>query len=859
MLLDQGFEFTEADSDTGKCGTVMKQVTVGNKPFTLCHDVNEQCLQIYYGAAGDIPERESRRYAIEIDSQIGRFNSIVRFTRVQRFCSFPLVVLPCKVALRSLNAGVGDPDVPYTGIENMGVTCYIASSLQFLFSVVPFVNLVFASECDENSTGRELQKIFTKLLAGDQQCHLREFVGAFGNSQMALTTREQDAHEFILNLFDRLDHELGKDFEDLRNKIFGVTGVRVIECVNVDVKKETEEFLNEIQLPVQGMSGLYESLDSITAKEEIDEKWDTETKHGKQEAVRYLKYKKLPPFLIMDLGRYCYLPEKQRCDEVRDLFDCPDEIDMKKYCVDDYEGETKYVLASVIAHRGNPTTGHYIAFTQPRMDGKWFQFNDSSVSISSLNEVHRTYGKMENVFSKAIRFITGGRFLAYIVGYVRRDSINIFQAAPKVPVRISRFLSTVFTAKRICHNEIEGSNIYGFGKDLEWDNPDTTLGELFSDREDVAIFAAWPDVHDKLYGPFDPSTRASHLTVRGAQATFVGVPKDMATDPVFFVANREFLGIYNKNRIIDTFSKSYEFRVNGIPVQDFTNINNGSIVFGVPLTTVKIEIGKSEYEVKVDAPYEAIQTLVAKDRAPQVLFYTRNSGKPLKPRQFPTALQLHAMAPLDVRFLDGTATAGSLDLFQQVNIDLYDLGHKQTKKNSLWLRKDSTVAELTKQLPGWFGFKPDREYVYIVSPSMEQAITRIMKEDEVVKGANIRVDILKCHVPQSCKEIAQLFEDNAPFSALEVRTLSFEEGWPKFKTLGFHMITKASTGNSFLKLLSKGQQAKLTVRGAREIYKVYMIDGRDLLYRLVDQLATERDWANDRPVIVLQLTKKKEE
>ena len=841
-------------------GTVMKQVDFANEVFTLCHDTNDQCLQIYPASAPAIPEREAKRYMIEIDSARGHFNSVVKFSRVQRFCCFPFVSLPCQVTIQSLNVSGLSADLPYSGIHRIGVTCYMASSLQFLFSALPFVNLLLNFECEDGTIARELQKVFLTLLEHEKHCTLKDFVFAFGNdTAMRLMREEQDAHEFILTVFDKLDKQLGKDFEIARNDIFGVTGVRVIECVNHALKQETDEFLNEIQLPVKGMRNLYESLDLITSKEEMDEKWDTGSEHGKQEAVRYFKYRKLPPFLMFDLCRYCFIPEKQCSEEVRDFFDCPDEIDMRKYCVDGYDGETEYVLVSVIAHRGNPRSGHYIAFVQPKLDKTWVMFNDNEVSKSSLNGVRGTFGKSEGTIGKALRLITGGNFLAYLLGYARKDYLEVFKAGPKVPVRISPSLASSFTAKRICHDEIEGAKIYGYGKDIEWDNPETTLRELFEDREDIAVFAAWPDVHDKCYGPFDLNIKAAELAVRGARPTFIGLPKDRATNPVFFIVNNEFLGVYDKLTIVKEFSSQYEFRVNGIPVCDFTDVNNGAVVFGVPLGTIKLEIGKSEYEIDVKASYQDIQKIVSKNKASQVLFHSRKSGKPLKPRQYPTALQLHQMSPLDVRFLDDGVTACQLDAFLSIHVDLYDLGHRKTTKNFLWIRKGSTYKDLTKYLPGWFGFAPDPAYVYVCSLGQEYAVQAILKDDDVVRPARIRVDILKCHVPATCTEMARLFEDNVPFTAIEVRIVSSDRNLGQSaKTMGFHMITKASTGNGFLKLLDKGQRATLTVRSAIG-FGVYMIDGRDLLCRLVEQLATESDWANARPVIVLRINNKKEE
>lgn len=35
----------------------------------------------------------------------------------------------------------------------------------------------------------------------------------------------------------------------------------------------------------------------------------------------------------------------------------------------------------MLVHTGKPNAGHYFAYIQPKMDGKWFRFNDESVDF----------------------------------------------------------------------------------------------------------------------------------------------------------------------------------------------------------------------------------------------------------------------------------------------------------------------------------------------------------------------------------------------------------------------------------------------------------------------------------------------
>ncbi|XP_059040278.1 ubl carboxyl-terminal hydrolase 18 isoform X7 [Mustela lutreola] len=52
----------------------------------------------------------------------------------------------------------------------------------------------------------------------------------------------------------------------------------------------------------------------------------------------------------------------------------------------------QYELFAVIAHMGAADFGHYCAYIQNSVDGKWFCFNDSNVSWVSWEDIQCTYG-----------------------------------------------------------------------------------------------------------------------------------------------------------------------------------------------------------------------------------------------------------------------------------------------------------------------------------------------------------------------------------------------------------------------------------------------------------------------------------
>ncbi|KAM4815152.1 ubl carboxyl-terminal hydrolase 18-like [Thomomys bottae] len=54
--------------------------------------------------------------------------------------------------------------------------------------------------------------------------------------------------------------------------------------------------------------------------------------------------------------------------------------------------EGQYELFAVIAHVGMADFGHYCAYIQNAVDGKWFCFNDSNIDWVSWEDIQCTYG-----------------------------------------------------------------------------------------------------------------------------------------------------------------------------------------------------------------------------------------------------------------------------------------------------------------------------------------------------------------------------------------------------------------------------------------------------------------------------------
>lgn len=97
----------------------------------------------------------------------------------------------------------------------------------------------------------------------------------------------------------------------------------------------------------------------------------------------------LPPVLVVHLKRFSY---SRICrDKIDSLVDFPlTDLDMQPYVINKKIGEqhsTMYNLIAVSNHYGGLGGGHYTAYGKNRNDGKWYYFDDSSVSSSDESSV----------------------------------------------------------------------------------------------------------------------------------------------------------------------------------------------------------------------------------------------------------------------------------------------------------------------------------------------------------------------------------------------------------------------------------------------------------------------------------------
>uniref|UniRef100_A0A674K7S4 Ubiquitin carboxyl-terminal hydrolase n=1 Tax=Terrapene triunguis TaxID=2587831 RepID=A0A674K7S4_9SAUR len=129
-----------------------------------------------------------------------------------------------------------------------------------------------------------------------------------------------------------------------------------------------------------------------------------------QQATKKFDLWSLPRILVVHLKRFSY--NRYWRDKLDTVVEFPiRDLSMSEFVCDPIADPYVYDLIAVSNHYGAMGVGHYTAYAKNKVNGKWYYFDDSSVSVASEDQI----------VTKA----------AYVLFYQRRDSKQ--HVAPSLP------------------------------------------------------------------------------------------------------------------------------------------------------------------------------------------------------------------------------------------------------------------------------------------------------------------------------------------------------------------------------------------------------------------------------------------
>ena len=176
-----------------------------------------------------------------------------------------------------------------------------------------------------------------------------------------------------------------KSYSPFVNLFFGLFHVQIVcsNCNNVTNKFESFNTLKGAMSSENKLT-LIESILNDLNDEIIDEYACDKCSPNRHRATRKTKLWKLPPTLIVVLKRFKSDGNKIYTPLVS--FESPlDLSEIFSSLSPDKLKQQKYSLRSTVDHHGGPNGGHYTSQAKNRLDDKWYNYDDQTVS--EINKV----------------------------------------------------------------------------------------------------------------------------------------------------------------------------------------------------------------------------------------------------------------------------------------------------------------------------------------------------------------------------------------------------------------------------------------------------------------------------------------
>ena len=186
--------------------------------------------------------------------------------------------------------------------------------------------------------------------------------------------------EYAMNCFTMIKQMYEKDYSEIWAMFYGTHISQLEDLDHVEMISSRPEpfFIINLSIPSNTKTPtLYDCFDKYIEGEILDEDNGVfSEKYGKKVRTRKtLDFWSLPDIMVIDIKRFNAKNQKNQI-----LVDFPlEKFDLSKYVVG-YEAKTCiYDLYGVCNHSGSSLGGHYTAHVK-NANGKWYHFNDSSVS-----------------------------------------------------------------------------------------------------------------------------------------------------------------------------------------------------------------------------------------------------------------------------------------------------------------------------------------------------------------------------------------------------------------------------------------------------------------------------------------------
>ena len=235
-------------------------------------------------------------------------------------------------------------------------------------------------------------EIFTGYSQNDLPEFLLFLVDSFHNSisreiKMTISGQvENETDKIAVKCFEMIKNMYSNEYSEIWNLFYGV---HVSEITNLETGKQitiTPEpyFMIDLPIPTNNKSPtLIDCFEKYVEGEVLDgeNSWYNEDTKEKINIRKKILFWSFPNILVIDFKRFNARNQKNQILVTFPL----DDLDLTEYVIGYKKESYHYELYGVCNHSGGVLGGHYTSYVK-NANGKWYHFNDTSVSEVGLHE-----------------------------------------------------------------------------------------------------------------------------------------------------------------------------------------------------------------------------------------------------------------------------------------------------------------------------------------------------------------------------------------------------------------------------------------------------------------------------------------